>query len=37
MEKLTKLFIIFFAISLFNYSSIHAAGTSDGGNDNANL
>ena len=33
MKKLTKLLIIFFTISLFNYSSIHAAGTSSGGND----
>ena len=37
MKKLTKLLIIVFTISLFNYSSTHAAGTDSGGNDNANL
>ena len=37
MKKLTKLLIIVFTISLFNYSSMHAAGTDSGGNDNASL
>ena len=37
MKKLTKLLIIVFTISLFNYSSMYAAGTDSGGNDNANL
>jgi len=38
MKKLTKLLIIFFKISLFNHSSIYAAGISGGdGYDNSNL
>tara|TARA_E500000331_G_C16759049_1_gene498758 strand:+ start:57 stop:542 length:486 start_codon:yes stop_codon:yes gene_type:complete len=31
MNKITKVFIILFAISLFNYSSVFAAGSTDGG------
>ena len=34
MKKITKFLIIFFAISVFNYNSIYAAGGSSGDGDN---
>ena len=39
MKKLTTLLIIFFAVSLFDFSLVHAAGSSDGGGgyDNTSL
>tara|TARA_B110001454_G_scaffold168365_1_gene158484 strand:+ start:281 stop:766 length:486 start_codon:yes stop_codon:yes gene_type:complete len=33
MKKLTKSLIVFFVLSLFNYSSVYAAGTSSNGSD----
>ena len=38
MKKFTKLLIIFFVLSIFNYSSVYAAGSSsNGSNDKAGL